>query len=102
MNFLERSGGVQYEIVTIMLRQQDYSILKKDGGPRPDQIVMALRHYLNLIKESKWRPQMNAGDLIGKLTVYKCPITRDIYEELRGLGGRFDQHTIEAIRLFLL
>ncbi len=45
------------EIITDLVRVEDYKVLKKDGGPRPDQISLALRHYLQLI-----RNQVETGD----------------------------------------
>jgi len=39
------------EIVTVVIRREDYAKLKHAGGPRPDQICMALRHYLKILGE---------------------------------------------------
>ena len=58
-------SGAEYQIhtykhviINVLMRREDYESLKKQGGPRPDQISMALRHYLKLITEEKWRPEM--------------------------------------------
>ncbi len=93
----------RHEIVNVLMRRQDYESLRKLGGPRPDQISMAFRHYLKLIAETKWRPEMsNAAQGTMSLATYQCPISKDLWKEIRNLGGRVDHHTIEAIRLFLL
>lgn len=98
-----RNGVAQYEMITVLVRQDDYATLKKEGGPRPDQIAMALQHYLLLIKEAKWRPEMNNEPLyLGRIMTFKCAVAKNLYEDIRALGGRLDHHTIEAVRLFLL
>jgi hypothetical protein len=97
----DRNG--QYEMITVLVRQEDYALLKKDGGPRSDQIAMALGHYLSLIKEARWRPEMSSqAAYLGKIMTFKCAVSKRLYEEIRALGGRLDHHTMEAVRLFLL
>jgi hypothetical protein len=97
------NGGIQYEVITVLVRQDDYASLKREGGPQPDQIAMALQHYLLLIRESKWRAEMN-NELVclGKVTTFKCVVEKKLYEEIRALGGRLDHHTVEAVRLYML
>ncbi len=93
----------RYEIVNVLMRRQDYQSLRKLGGPRPDQISLALRHYLKLIAETKWRPEMNSleqGEL--RLATFQCPVSKELWREIRDLGGRADSHTVEAMRLWLL
>lgn len=92
----------RYEIVNVLMRRQDYESLRKLGGPRPDQISMAFRHYLKLIAETKWRPEMSKTNGAARLATYQCPLSKDLWREIRNLGGRVDSHTVEAIRLFLL
>jgi predicted ArsR family transcriptional regulator len=105
---VERTANQQahiyrHEIINVLMRRQDYESLRKLGGPRPDQISMAFRHYLKLIAETKWRPEMNnAAHGAMRLATYQCPVSKDLWKEIRNLGGRVDYHTIEAIRLFLL
>lgn len=95
------SGG--QEIITVLVRLEDYDALKRDGGPRPDQIVLALRHYLKLLRENRWNARMsvfcNAG---GRVKTFSCAIPKALRDEIRDLGGRFDAHTLEAVRLYLL
>ncbi|MBI5248249.1 MAG: hypothetical protein HY912_02030 [Desulfomonile tiedjei] len=95
------SGG--QEIVTVLVRLEDYDLLKRDGGPRPDQITLALRHYLKLVKDDKWKPEMTVfchpG---GRVKTFRCAIPKLLGDEIRDLGGRFDAHTLQAVRLFLL
>lgn len=91
------------EIITVLVRVEDYKVLKKDGGPRPDQISLALRHYLQLIRETKWKPEMNTfRNAGGRVKTFRCAIPKALRDEIRDLGGRFDAHTLEAVRLYLL
>lgn len=93
----------RYEIINVLMRRQDYESLRKLGGPRADQISMAFRHYLKLIAETKWLPEMsNTAYGASRLATYQCPVSKDLWREIRNLGGRVDSHTVEAIRLFLL
>ncbi len=95
------TGG--QEIITVLVRVEDYNTLKKEGGPRPDQVFLALRHYLQLLRDGKWKPEMSdfchAG---GRVKTFRCAIPKVLRDEIRYLGGRFDAHTLEAVRLFLL
>ena len=93
----------QYEIINVLMRREDYESLKKQGGPRPDQISMALRNYLKLITETKWCPEMSdSANRPGRFATFQCTVSKDLWEDIRNLGGRVDSHTVEAIRLFLL
>ena len=79
------------------------TVAQKQGGPRPDQISMALRHYLKLIAETKWRPEMSdAANRARRFATFQCTVSKDLWDDIRNLGGRVDSHTVEAIRLFLL
>jgi len=91
------------EICTVVLRREDYTELKKVGGPRTDQVHMALQHYLKMIREGKWLPAAGGKNCFrGNVVNFQCALRKDLCREVRKLGGRFDSHTIEAIRLFLL
>ena len=93
----------KHEIINVLMRREDYESLKKQGGPRPDQISMALRNYLKLITEAKWCPEMSdAANRAGRFATFQCTVSKDLWEDIRNLGGRVDSHTVEAIRLFLL
>jgi hypothetical protein len=91
------------EMVTIAITQEDYDELKKLGGPRADQIHMALRHYLKMLNETGWRPTPNGIErMYSTCTIFQCAVQKDLCDEIRDLGGRFDAHTMEAVRMFLL
>ncbi len=93
----------KYEMINVLMRQEDYESLKKQGGLHPEQITMALRHYLKLIAETKWRPEMsNAFSKPQSFATFQCSISKELWDHIRDLGGRVDSHTVEAIRLFLL
>ncbi len=93
----------KHEIVNVLMRREDYETLKKQGGPRPDQISMALRHYLKLIAEKKWRPEMSdEANRARTFATFQCAVSKDLWDGVRNLGGRVDSHTVEAMRLFLL
>jgi hypothetical protein len=73
------------------------------GGPQPTHIDTALRHYLNLVKETPLSPQTdNLGWRRGPVVSFLCAIPKHLSDEIRGLSGRFDSHTIQAFRLFFL
>jgi hypothetical protein len=95
--------GSRPEIVTIVIRREDYARLKHAGGPRPDQICMALRHYLKVLGETRWRPEARTEQALStQVTTYQCGVPKDLCDEIRRLPGRFDTHTIEAVRLFMV
>ncbi len=90
-------------IINVLMRQEDFESLKKRGGPQPYHISMAFRHYLKLIAETKWRPEMSdAVDSARRFRTFQCTVPKDLWEHIRNMGGRVDSHTVEAIRLFLL
>ena len=100
---VERPHRCGVKWLRIALTQGDYDELKKAGGPRADQIHMALRHYLKLLKETDWRPTINGVDrMYSTVTIFQCAVQKNLCDEIRDLGGRFDAHTVEAVRLFLL
>jgi hypothetical protein len=97
------TSHIRCEMVTIALTQDDYDELKKAGGPRADQIHMALQHYLRMLKETNWRPTTNGIErMYSTCTIFQCAVQKELCDEIRDLGGRFDAHTVEAVRLFLL
>ncbi|MGO9569928.1 MAG: hypothetical protein ACLP5H_20545 [Desulfomonilaceae bacterium] len=98
-----RTKALRFEMVTIAVTQEDYDALKKSGGPRTDQIHMALRHYLKMLNETSWRPTANGvARMYSTCTIFQCAVEKVLCDEIRDLGGRFDAHTMEAMRLFLL
>lgn len=99
----KRSQPLRSEMVTIALTQEDYDQLKQAGGPRSDQIHMALRHYLKTLRETNWRPIPSGVErMYSTCTIFQCAVQKDLCDQIRELGGRFDAHTVEAVRLFLL
>ncbi len=91
------------ELVTITVLREDYAKLKAVGGPYPTHIDIALRHYLNAIKETPTTPQTgNIGWRRGPVVSFLCAIPKHLSDEIRGLSGRFDNHTIQAFHLFFL
>jgi hypothetical protein len=93
----------KHVVITVLMRREDFESLGKRGGPRPDQISMALRHYLKLISDKKWRPEMSdTANTARRFTTFQCAVSKDLWDEIRNLGGRVDAHTVEAVRLFLL
>lgn len=98
-----RASSIRCEMVTIALTQGDYDELKRAGGPRADQIHMALQHYLKMLKDTNWRPISNGIErMYSTCTIFQCAVQKELCDEIRDLGGRFDAHTVEAVRLFLL
>ncbi len=93
----------KHVLINVLMRQADFESLKKRGGPQPYQICMALRHYLKLIAETKWRPEMSdTVDRARRFRTFQCTVPKDLWDDIRNLGGRVDSHTVEAVRLFLL
>ncbi|MGB6065794.1 MAG: hypothetical protein WBG50_13395 [Desulfomonilaceae bacterium] len=92
-----------FEIVTVLVRKADYLELNKSGVPRPEQIALALWHYLRLIDETKLIPPTNGPEIFnGGLTTFRCALPRELCDRIRALAGRFDRHIMEAVRLWLL
>ena len=93
----------KYVIINALMRQEDFESLRKRGGPQHYHISMALRHYLKLVSEKKWLPEMSdTANTARRFTTFQCAVSKDLWEEIRNLGGRVDAHTVEAVRLFLL
>jgi len=92
-----------YELVTVMMRQIDYSQLTSRGLPMDVQVSLALQHYLLLVEEGRWLADSAAlNPPPGKWKSVRCAIARQICDQLRGLPGRFDLHALQAVRLYLL
>jgi hypothetical protein len=92
----------KHEIVTVVMRVEDYRKLKILGGPRPDQIHMALYHYLDTMRGLGWQSNLKSvARMYENVTSYQCTLRKSVCDEIRYLKGRFDDHTIEALRLYL-
>jgi len=103
-DFNHRQNGVPTKraIVTITVTREDYAALKAVGGPNPDDITTALKYYVNLLRETDWRPHdVSFGWSRGPVVHFLTAIPKDVADEIRSLPGRFDGHTIEAVRIFL-
>ena len=87
-----------YEIVNVLVRKTDYEELRKSGVPTAEQITMALRHYLKLMEQARLVPEIFNGDV----TTFRCGLPKELCDRVRTLGGRFDLHVMEAVRLWLL
>jgi hypothetical protein len=95
-------GSTKREIVTITVTRADYAALKAAGGPDPDEVTTALKYYLDLLRETDWRPRdISFGWSRGLVVHFLTAIPKDLADEIRSLPGRFDGHTIEAVRMFL-
>jgi len=98
-----RSGAsTRRELVTVTVERRDYEKLKADGDPYSNEVIMALRHYVDLIRETDWRPsEASFGWERGPVVHFFSAIPKDLADQIRNLPGRFDGHTIEAVRLWL-
>jgi hypothetical protein len=97
---IDQNGS--FEIVTALVRKADYAELKKSGVPKPDQITLALRHYLSLIEDTKLIPAANGPEIFnGAVTTFRCALPRDLCDRIKSLAGRLDVHIMEAVRLWL-
>ena len=94
-------ASTRRELVTVAVSQADYDALKAIGGPHPDDITTALKNYVDLVRKTGWYPEdINFGWGRGPVIHFLTAIPKDLAEEIRNLPGRFDGHTIEAVRIF--
>ncbi len=102
VNHRQTGPSTKREIVTITVTRADYSTLKAIGGPYPDEITKALQYYVELVRTTDWRPRdISFGWSRGPVVHFLTAIPKPIADQVRSLPGRFDGHTLEAIRLFL-
>ncbi len=91
------------ELVTITVSRDDCAKLKSAGGPHPTHIDGALRHYLNVMKETPQPRRFHRlGWRRGPVVRFLCAIPKHLSDGIRSLSGRFDSHTIQAFRIFFL
>jgi hypothetical protein len=91
------------ELVTITVTEEDFLRLKASGGLWQDQLGVALRRYLHIKETPRRRVQTNThGWTRGPVVSFPAAIPKVITDRIRNLGGRFDNHTIEAVRVFFL
>jgi hypothetical protein len=95
-------ASTKREIVTVTVTRADYFALKAIGGPYPDEITKALKYYVDLVRETDWRPRdISFGWSRGPVVHFLTAIPKNVADQIRSLPGRFDGHTIEAVRIFL-
>jgi hypothetical protein len=71
--------------------------------PISEQIAMAVRHYLNLVEQTKLIPAAIDSEIFsGDVTTFRCGLPKELCDRVRSLGARVDLHIMEAIRLWLL
>lgn len=96
-------GKVSYELVTVVVRQVDFDQLYERKLPMDVQVSLALEHYLKLIREGRWLPEsVNSSFHDGKFRSIRCAVSKQLCDQIKGLMGRFDLHTLQAVRLYLL
>jgi len=99
----ESSQPSKREIVTVTLTQEDYEKLKAAGSPLQAHVDRALLNYLRAIHQTSIHPQVDdSGWQRGPVTSFLCAIPKNLSEQMRNLSGRFDSHTIQAFRIYLL
>jgi hypothetical protein len=99
---LEVLPSGKYELVSVFLRKSDLVKLRKLGGPRADQIAMAMWHYLKEKEKSNWEPPLRTKrEVLVDVTSLNCAIPKELVVRIRSLGGLWHLHTMEALRLFL-
>jgi hypothetical protein len=92
-----------YELVTVIMRQVDYNELHARKIPIEVQVSLAIQHYLKLIREGRWVGNSTMSPLLeGKVKTVSCALAKQVCDDLRDIPGRFDLHTLEAVRLYLL
>jgi len=91
------------ELVTMTVAEEDFRRLKASGGLLADQLGAALHRYLHIKENAARRAQRNGhGWARGPVVSFPCAIPKTLTDDIRNLGGRFDSHTIEAVRIFFL
>ena len=91
------------ELVTITVTKEDYEKLKVVVGPLQKHVDRALLNYLKAIQQTSRRSQVDdLGWQRGPMMSFLCAIPKNVSEQIRRLSGRFDTHTIQAFRIFLL
>lgn len=95
-----RKRRKRMELVNVTVVKEDYEKLKALGGDNTDHVVAALTHYLHALKNTAFRRDPEClGWNRGPVVNFPCGVPKDIANQIRNLPGRFDEHTIEAVRL---
>lgn len=101
----ERPNGSpeRRELVTVTVTKEDFRRLKAAGALWQDQVRVALRRYFHIKEKARRSAQISAhGWSRGPVVSFSCAIPKTLTDEIRNLGGRFDSHTMEAVRLFFV
>jgi hypothetical protein len=102
---MERDRGAcgRSEIVTIAVTKEDHIRLTAAGASYSNEISSALRYYLHAVKHGDYIQQLERshGWARGPVVSFKLPLPKDLVDEVRSLKGRFDGHTLEAVRLLM-
>lgn len=89
------------ELVMVTVTQEDYAKLKAAGGPHPGDIASALRYYLSFVRKTGLLLYGNSFEWNrGPVAHFVTAMPKDLVAQIRNLPGRFDSHTIEAMRIF--
>lgn len=100
---LQDTFSSRRELVTITVSRDDFLRLRAVGGPNANHIEGALRHYMNVMRQTPHYPLPDSPAwLRGPVMSFLAAIPRHLSDGIRSLSGRFDNHTIRAFRLFLL
>lgn len=92
-----------YELVTVIMRKKDFDQFIARKLPMEVQVSLALQHYLKLVREGRWMGDNGSSPVWkGKVVSVSCALAKHLCDELRDVPGRFDLHTLQAVRLYLL
>jgi hypothetical protein len=101
----DRGACGRSEIVTIAVTKEDHMRLRLTaaGASYSNEISSALRYYLHAVKHGGYIQQIERshGWARGPVISFKLPLPKDLVDEVRSLRGRFDGHTLEAVRLLM-
>jgi hypothetical protein len=99
----DRQAGGRSEIVTVTVTKGDYRKLAGSRAPCADQVGKALREYLHAVMFEGYIQELERshGWARGPVVSFKLPLPKDLVEKVRSLRGRFDGHTLEAVRLLM-
>ena len=96
-------NGFRLELVSVTVTKENYAKLKATGGPHPDQISTALRYYLDAVNKASMHLHVSdVGWNRGPVTTFPCALPKSLLDDVRNLEGRFDSHTIEAVKRYVL
>jgi hypothetical protein len=93
----------RYELVNVTMRHEDYDRLREQTISMNEQVSIALVSFLKQIRDDASPEEVrNAFLPDGDLRSIRCALPKSLCDQIRQLKGRFDLHTLEAVRLYLL